>query len=230
MHQVVALVPMKAHSERVPGKNFRTFCGKPLFRWIVDALLSVDIIDQVVINTDARDLLREHGLVTGERILVRDRPTELCGDFVSMNAVLADDIENVAAETYVMTHTTNPLLQAGTIETGIREYRESIQAGFDSLFSVTRVQTRFYQADGSPINHDPDNLVRTQDLEPWFEEDSNLYVFSGASFRATAARIGRRPALFEVPHSETMDIDTEEDWNVAEAVASHLNVDGGVSE
>lgn len=221
---------MKAHSERVPGKNFRTFCGKPLFRWIVDALLSVDIIDQVVINTDARDLLREHGLVTGERILVRDRPTELCGDFVSMNAVLADDIEHVAAETYVMTHTTNPLLQAGTIETGIREYRESIQAGFDSLFSVTRVQTRFYQADGSPINHDPDNLVRTQDLEPWFEEDSNLYVFSGASFRATAARIGRRPALFEVPHSETMDIDTEEDWNVAEAVASHLNVDGGVSE
>jgi len=221
---------MKAHSERVPGKNFRTFCGKPLFRWIVDALLSVDIIDQVVINTDARDLLREHGLVTGERILVRDRPTELCGDFVSMNAVLADDIEHVAAETYVMTHTTNPLLQAGTIETGIREYRESIQAGFDSLFSVTRVQTRFYQADGSPINHDPDNLVRTQDLEPWFEEDSNLYVFSGASFRATAARIGRRPALFEVPHSETIDIDTEEDWNVAEAVASHLNVDGGVSE
>jgi CMP-N-acetylneuraminic acid synthetase len=228
MHQVVALLPMKAHSERVPRKNFRTFSGKPLFRWILDALLSLDIIDQVVINTDARDLLEEHGLVSGDRVLVRDRPAEICGDLVSMNAVLADDIENVPATTYLMTHTTNPLLRAETIAAGIRMYQERVQAGFDSLFSVTRVQTRFYREDGSPVNHDPDNLLRTQDLEQWFEENSNLYVFSKESFGATSARIGLKPVLFEVPHSETVDIDTQEDWLIAEALAGSLGPTGRV--
>ena len=213
---------MKAHSERVPGKNFRSLSGKPLFRWILDELLSLDIVDLVVINTDAREILSEHGLVSTDRVLVRDRPTEICGDFVSMNAVLADDVENVPAETYLMTHTTNPLLRAETIASGVRTYQEKVRAGFDSLFSVTRVQTRFYLEDGTPVNHDPDNLVRTQDLEPWFEENSNLYVFSREGFQSTSSRIGTRPVLFEVPHSETIDIDTEEDWRIAEALADSL--------
>jgi CMP-N-acetylneuraminic acid synthetase len=89
----------------------------------------------------------------------------------------------------------------------------------DSLFSVTRHQTRFYRADGAPINHDPDNLVRTQDLEPWFEENSCLYLFSQASFAATGARIGRHPILFEIPRGEAVDIDDAEDWALAEALA-----------
>ena len=57
--RVVALLPMKANSERVPNKNFRNFCGKPLFRWVLDTLLSLKVIDQVVINTDARTKLIE---------------------------------------------------------------------------------------------------------------------------------------------------------------------------
>ena len=52
---------MKAHSERVSGKNFRSFAGKPLFRWILDVLLEVDAISEIVINTDARNILAEHG-------------------------------------------------------------------------------------------------------------------------------------------------------------------------
>ena len=59
----IALLPMKAHSERVSGKNFKHLAGKPLFRWILDSLLEVPTIDQVVINTDARDMLEKNGLV-----------------------------------------------------------------------------------------------------------------------------------------------------------------------
>ena len=81
---------MKANSERVPNKNFRDFCGKPLFRWVLDALLS-EAIDQVVINTDAREKLAALGCVDSDRVLIRDRPVDICGDFVSMNEVIADD-------------------------------------------------------------------------------------------------------------------------------------------
>ena len=219
----IALLPMKAHSARVSGKNFREFAGKPLFRWILDTLLEVAEIDKIVINTDARDILAEKGLVDTDRIFIRDRKPEICGDFVSMNLVIADDLANVPADAYLMTHTTNPLLSAVSIRAAIGEYRSRVKAGtHDSLFTVNKFQTRFYRADGSPVNHDPNNLLRTQDLEPWFEENSNLYIFSRESFEATNARIGIRPILFETPRAESADIDDQEGWDIAEKIAKSL--------
>jgi CMP-N-acetylneuraminic acid synthetase len=222
MYSTVALLPMKAHSERVSGKNFRPLAGKPLFRWILDTLLRIDAVDLVVINTDARDILADNGLEDSDRVMIRDRRPEICGDLVSMNRILADDIANVPATTYLMTHTTNPLLGRDTIAAALASYRQAVAEGrADSLFTVNRIQTRFYREDGSPVNHDPDNLVRTQDLEPWFEENSCLYAFSAESFAATNARIGRQPMMVETPHLESVDIDTPDDWFLAEAVATH---------
>ena len=220
---IVALLPMKAHSERVRGKNFRVFNGKPLFRWVLDRLLAVEEIGEVVINTDARGILASHGLVESGRVRIRDRKPELCGDFVSMNRILEDDIAAVPADVYLMTHVTNPLLSVGTIRRAVTAYRAAIEAGtHDSLFSVDRVQTRFYRQDGSPVNHDPANLVRTQDLDPWFEENSNLYLFSRDSFARTAARIGSRPLVFETPRIESLDIDEQSDWDLALLAAQWL--------
>lgn len=220
---LVALLPMKAHSARVTSKNFREFAGKPLFRWILNTLLSVDAIERVVINTDARAILAENGLQDGDgdgRVMIRDRKEEICGDFVSMNLVLADDIAAVESDTYLMTHTTNPLLGGGTIETALQAFRSArSEDKADSLFAVNRIQTRFYREDLSPVNHDPDNLIRTQDLEPWFEENSNLYLFNRESFAATNARIGARPMMFETPPLESVDIDDANQWAVAEALA-----------
>jgi rhamnosyltransferase len=218
--RIVALLPMKAHSARVSGKNFREFSGKPLFRWILDTLLEVEEINQIVINTDARDILRDNGLIDTNRVLIRDRPESICGDFVSMNKIIADDIENVPADIFLMTHTTNPLLSANTIRKAIDAYKLGLANGNnDSLFTVDRIQTRFYERDGTPINHDPNNLVRTQDLTPWYEENSNLYIFSAESFKQTNARIGLKPYLLVNPKYESIDIDEPEDWDIASAIA-----------
>jgi CMP-N-acetylneuraminic acid synthetase len=214
---------MKANSERVKGKNFRQFNNKPLFRWILDTLLEVVEIDQVVINTDARHILAENGLTDSERVMIRDRKPEICGDMVSMNLVLADDVENVDADIYLMTHTTNPLLGADTIRRALTAFKNApAENDADSLFTVDKIQTRFYRADCTPVNHDPDNLVRTQDLEPWFEENSNLYIFTRDSFAKTNARIGVSPMLFESPKFESIDIDTPEDWGFAVVAADYL--------
>lgn len=222
--KVVALLPMKRHSARVPNKNFRPFGGKPLFAWILEELLAVTQIHQIVINTDATDLLESHALVQSPRVLLRNRREEICGDFVSMNLVIEDDINAVEADTYLMTHTTNPLLQRKTIEGALEAYHSGVANDTaDSLFTATKFQTRFYREDGSPINHDPNNLIRTQDLEPWYEENSNMYIFSKASFNETNARIGNKPILFETPSNESMDIDTQDDWVLAEIVARHRN-------
>lgn len=219
--RIVALLPMKANSERVKGKNFRIFNGKPLFRWVLDSLLSIELIGQVVINTDARAILAENGLTDSDRVLIRDRPSEICGDFVSMNLILADDLVHVPADTYLMTHTTNPLLSGETIRAALANF-EAARGEFDSLFTANKFQTRFYRADGSPVNHDPNNLVRTQDLDPWYEENSNLYIFTRDSFLKTNARIGAKPMMFETPRMESFDIDTPVDWTICEIVSKHV--------
>ena len=229
-YRVVALLPMKANSERVKGKNFKNFCGKPLFQWVLGTLLDVSDISSVVINTDAREILKNHGLEDDDRIKIRDRRPAICGDLVSMNEVIKDDIRNVDADIFLMTHTTNPLLSKKSIESGLTIFKESLrEKKHDSLFAVNRVQDRFYTCDAKPINHDPNNLIRTQDLEPWYQENSNLYLFTRQSFEATGARIGKSPMMLVTEPFESIDIDTPDDWIFAEAVAGFYGVSGAKS-
>ena len=219
-YKTIALLPMKANSERVKGKNFKHFSGKPLFQWTLNTLLSVKEIDQVIINTDARELLINNGLVENDRLLIRDRRPEICGDLVSMNLIIEDDINNTDADVYLMTHTTNPMMKANTVRDALAAFNSN--KTIDSLFTVDKIQTRFYDKDCNPVNHNPDNLLRTQDLEPWYEENSNLYIFTKNSFINTKARIGKNPMMYETPKFESIDIDTPSDWDLAVLINDYL--------
>jgi len=92
----------------------------------------------------------------------------------------------------------------------------------DSLFSVNRVQTRLYAASGEPINHDPEKLIRTQDLPPVFEENSVLYIFTRESFAVRRRRIGDKPLMFETDRIESIDIDNEYTFRLAEMLAGYV--------
>ncbi|MFT4634813.1 MAG: CMP-N-acetylneuraminic acid synthetase [Chitinophagales bacterium] len=228
--RIVALLPMKANSERVKGKNFRDFGGKPLFKWVLDTLLSVAEIDLIVINTDARHILAEYGLTDNERILIRDRNEEICGDLISMNLIIEDDIKNIHSDIYLMTHTTNPFLSRHSLEAAIEKFQIVLKTGeADSLFTVNKVQDRFYDGDVQPINHDPANLIRTQDLEPWYQENSNLYLFSKDSFIKTDARIGANPTMLVTAPYESTDIDTPDDWDLGEVMVEYYRKKGLLS-
>ena len=120
--KLIAILPMKANSERVKGKNFKILGEKPLFKWILDTLLNVSEIDTIVINTDAREELYKNGLDENNKILIRDRREEICGDHTSMNLVIGDDVNTVDADIYLMTHTTNPFLTENTIKKAPTNY------------------------------------------------------------------------------------------------------------
>ncbi|MDA8986209.1 acylneuraminate cytidylyltransferase family protein [Luminiphilus sp.] len=219
----IALMPMKANSQRVPGKNFRPLGQKVLYLWMLETLLDVADISMIVINTDADELLQSEYLSTLDRVLVRERPESLRGDDISMNNIIRNDLDCLAGSKFLMTHSTNPFIEAKTIKTAIFEFEKGLENGnCDSLFSVNKHQTRFYRGDCSPINHDPNKLAQTQDLDPWFEENSCLYLFTRSSFLSTSGRVGLRPTLFETPKLQSIDIDTVEDWNVAEVVAAGM--------
>ena len=220
--RTVALLPMKGNSERVPGKNFKLLEGRPLFEHTLSSLLSVSNIDRVVINTDVPDVILESQIARDSRVMIRMRDAEIVGDYVSMNDVIANDVSNVEADCYVMTHSTNPFLSPRTIEACLKSYSEALLDGYDSLFTVSKVQARLYNVNAEAFNHNPGILMPTQHLEPLFEENSLLYIFSNKSFAATKARIGRVPMMFETDCLESIDIDTPGDWALAEVVARGL--------
>lgn len=211
-----ALVPMKGHSERVNNKNVRKFGDKPLLCHILQALHKSVYVSKIYVDTDSEEIAS----IAAERfnrIEIIKRPAKLCGDMVSMNDIIKYDISEIGADYYIQSHATNPLLQTCTIDQACKKYLCALDR-YDSLFTVNKVQARFYDKMVHPINHDPDCLIRTQDLEPWYEENSNLYIFSKDSFIAANARIGKRPQMLVMNPLESVDIDEESDFVLAEEI------------
>jgi CMP-N-acetylneuraminic acid synthetase len=131
-----------------------------------------------------------------------------------MNEILIYDTEQFPADFYLQTHSTNPLLKAETISDAIHAFNNNYP-NLDSLFSVTRWQTRFYDKDGNAVNHDPKELIQTQDLPPMYEENSCIYIFTRENLIAKRHRISNNPLMFEIPRLEAVDIDDESDFQVA---------------
>jgi N-acylneuraminate cytidylyltransferase len=139
-----------------------------------------------------------------------------------MNEVINYDLKNSEGEHFMQTHSTNPLLQTKTINKAIETYFSNLNQ-CDSVFSVTKWQTRLYWKDTSPVNHNPEELLRTQDLPPVFEENSNFYIFSKETFFKDKKRIGSKPMMAEVDKLEAIDIDNPEDFIIAELLHKMLN-------
>jgi N-acylneuraminate cytidylyltransferase len=194
----------------------RDFDGKPLYHAIIESLLYSRYIDKVVINTDSEKITTDAIASFGDCVTIVDRPVELQGDFISMNDIIAYDIDRLGGEYFLQTHSTNPLLRTETIDRAIEMYFEGLNQ-HDSVFGATRLQARLYDKYGQPVNHNPQELLRTQDLEPLFEENSNFYIFSKQSFAAAGGkRIGVMPQIMEVNKLEAVDIDEPEDFELAE--------------
>lgn len=212
--RIVALVPMRDHSQRVPGKNYRPLAGWPLFHHILLALQACPELADIVVDTDSLTIkqgLAEHF----PRVQVLDRPGALRGDDVPMNTILLHDTELVPADFYLQTHSTNPLLRPQTISAALLAFMAN-RATKDSLFGVTELRTRLYDKDGRAINHNPRELLRTQDLPPVYEENSCLYIFTRENLLKYNHRIGAMPLLFPVPRDEAWDIDEEFDFQVVD--------------
>lgn len=214
--KIVALVPMRHHSQRVPGKNYRMLEGKPLYQHILETLTHVPEINQIVVDTDSVEIIKGLERSFPEVKIIR-RPEFLRADDVSMNKILLFDIAQVPAELYLQTHSTNPLLKAETISRAIQTLIEALPDK-DSLFSVTRLQTRLYDHTGKAINHDPKVLLQTQDLLPVYEENSCIYIFPPETLQKNQTRIGENPILFETDPEESWDIDDETDFKLVELI------------
>lgn len=214
--RVVALVPMRHRSERVPSKNFRLLGGLPLYRHVIQSLLACKYLDAIAIDTDSATISDDlASWARDERVIIIPRPPHLVSGDIPMTEILRHDVQVLDADFYLQTHSTNPFLSTETISSAIEAFLSSIP-DFDSLFTVTPRHVRLWDSAGTPLNHDPDVLLRTQDLPPVFEENSNLYIFDRATLERDGRRIGLRPLVYPMNRQESWDIDDELDFVLAE--------------
>ncbi len=216
--KVIALLPMKGNSERIPNKNLKIFGGLPLYHTVLNKLLDSTLIDQIVINTDSSKIIDDINKCFKSSVKIRIRKESLRGDYVSMNKIIDDDINDLDSSIFMQTHSTNPLIKTETFDMAIKKMKHFISNNtYDSIFSVLKTQKRFYNKKAKAFNHDPRMLV-TQHLEPLFEENSCFYLFTKSSFRKTKSRIGLNPFMYEMSKLESIDIDYPEDFILAENV------------
>lgn len=211
---ITALVPMRHHSQRVPGKNYRLLDGRPLYQHILTTLLQVPEITKIVVDTDSPEVIQ--GIRENfAQVTVIERLEELRADTIPMNEILMYDVKQFPADLYLQTHSTNPLVKPETFVRAIRTLTDLFPS-YDSLFSVTRVQTRLWDGMGRAINHNPQILLQTQDLPPVYEENSCMYLFTRETLERKRNRLGDRPYLFEIDRDEAWDIDEEIDFRFVE--------------
>lgn len=217
----VAIVPMRALSRRVPYKNARRLKGKPLHWWILESLLKCEAVGRVCAFTDD-PRVHEAGVPDGIELFPLP-PKDAQGH--NMNSDIRNALDALATTkaredpdaVFLQTHCTNPFLAPLTLDRAMTEFLS--QGDHDALFGVTRMQKRFYRADGSTVNHDRDAAPDTKLVAPLFLDNSCVYITTAGAFRATGSRLGERPMMFEVPPAEAVDIDTWDDFRAAELLA-----------
>jgi len=207
--ETAAFIPVKERSTRVPNKNFRDFNGYPLYEHFFRKLHPRNPFDSVYVNTDSKEV-KDCADKYGYNII--NRPSYLSEDDANGNDLLLYDAEQINVDIYFQLFVTAPLLHPKTIY----ECYENLTSNedIDSVFTVEK-HNSFFWTNNSPMNYDPTELPRTQDLDAIYEETTGLYGITRESLLERECRIGYNPSYVEVDNIEAIDIDTKPDLELA---------------
>lgn len=216
--KVVSFIPIKLNNQRLPGKNTMILNNRPLCDYIFDTVTKVDGIDEKYVYCSDEAILpyihpyEEKGL----RFLKRD--TYLDGYQVKGLEIIERFVKDVDADIYVLTHVTQPFTKSESIATALGKVKSG---EYDSAFSAVELQDYMWM-NGKPLNYDMKNIVRTQDLEPIYMETGAFFIFRKEVFTELGQRIGENPYIYSINQFEAVDVDTQEDFEFAKAVATYL--------
>jgi CMP-N-acetylneuraminic acid synthetase len=202
--KVVAFVPIKLNSQRLANKNILTLGNRPLCWYVFNILLGIAKIDEVYVFCSDEKIMNY--LPIGVKFVKRDSYFD--GDFVKGNEIYESFINTVDSDIYILAHTTSPFMTQRSIENALANV---LSEDYDSAFSVQKKQT-FIWYKGNTLNYKPDEIPRTQDIEPIYIETSGFYIFKKNHFLSYGRRIGFNPYFQELNDIEAIDIDTKEDY------------------
>jgi len=208
---MIIFIPIKHNSQRVHRKNFRRFGKEPLFK---HTLLKYSN-HQVYVDTDSQEII---DLISSDKTLshvnVFNRRESLRGDTVSVCDLIRDFVIRFKInEPVAQIHVTSPFLKEETLLAASKYIKNH-----DSVISCNAYNSRFWRKENygyCPINHNPVKMEQTQDLPTLYEENSAFYIFKPEVILDLNSRIGKNPHFYSIDKIQSVDIDTEEDWDFA---------------
>lgn len=211
--RTACFIPIKANSERVPGKNFRILNGKKLYEYICEHVAEANIFDDVYIDTNSEEIA---SYASNSGFHAIERKPELALNTANGNDLLVYHFDQYPGyDYYFQLFATAPYLQPKTIKDCFDKLISSEK--YDSCFTATE-NHGFYWLNETPVNYRPGILPRSQDMAAVVEESTGLYGISRESLDKYRCRIGARPYIHVISKFEAVDINTEEDLKVAEYV------------
>ncbi len=214
--KTVAFVPIKLNNERTPGKNTKRFYdGTPMIQCILKSLVQVRGLDEIYVFC-SKDEIKEY-LIDGVKFM--KRPEYLDTSEATPQDIIKEFMKLVDADIYMVSHATSPFVS-------VKHFEECIEAvkskKYDSAFTGEKIQRLLWTSLNTPLNFDPTNVPRTQDLDPIYDEVSAAYVFPKETFVKYNRRIGINPHIVEVSGVEAVDIDYPEDFEIADALYKEI--------
>lgn len=217
-HKIVALIPLRGGSKRVPYKNIKKFGGRPLAYWVASSAIRSKYIDDVHISTED-EKIKKIMLAQGLNIKIVHRPNELAEDSTPEELVHLHFMEQVPFDILVIIHATNPLTTADDLDLAIEKFQKE---GYDSMVTGTRHKRFYWTPDGMPLNYDPLRRPRTQDFHGTITENGAFYITRPETLKKYRNFLGGRIGIYEMRSHQSIDIDDPQDWKKAEQLFKRM--------
>lgn len=216
--KILAVIPARAGSKGIPNKNIRIIGGHPLIYYSIQNAINSEYISDIVVSTDSEEVKI---IATQMGVKAKWRDASLCGDDVTLDAVIADAISTEQAWDYVVTmQPTSPTLCSETLDKAINY---TIMNELDTVISaINSPHLSWREKDGKKIPNYAERLNR-QYLPPCYME-TGAFVISKASIVTSKTRIGEKVDVFEVPEDEAQDVDNFEDLRSVSAILERQKV------
>lgn len=214
----IAFIPVRGGSKGIPGKNIKSFMGKPLIYWVMTELQNTQSIDKIILATDSDDIKRVALSFSLSKVEIFDRKDENAQDHSSTESVMIEYISSKDLQKddcLMLVQATSPLTTKDHFSEAL-ELFETKQ--YDSVLSCARVKRFFWNKDGKPENYDYKSRPRRQDFKGALLENGALYINTVGNIIENLNRLSGKIGIYEMPEYTAVEIDEEEDWIVAESI------------
>lgn len=215
--KTIILIPARGGSKRLPRKNIKNLCGRPLIDYAIKASLNSNV-DETWVSTEDKEI-KNIALKCGAKVI--DRPEELASDTSTQEAVMIHFTEHIAYDIIVLIEPTYPLIQTRDIDLALNKF---IKTKCDSLLTLENknffIWKLLHKEEAVPVNLNPEKRPRYQEFEGIYVEEGGIYITTRENFFKSKCRVNGKIGYYILQHP-SIDIDTEIDFKIAEVLLKH---------
>ena len=212
MSKVIGFVPMRGGSKGIKKKNIKKLLGQPLCYYVLNALNLSSNIDDIYVSTDCSEIEEVVSKLNFEKVKFFRRSSESSTDGASSESAILEFIKQKIDDheiTFFFSQVTSPLLTVQDVDDALSQFDLNDS---DSLLSAVKYNRFFWSESGIPLNYNPVERPRRQDMENYFVENGAIYISKVKSIIESNSRISGKISIFPMSHNSLIEIDEEEDF------------------